>query len=181
MKLFVQPASCHFRILRACARTTIAVIVLIEATVVNASAQSVFSSQGEVSPADAANKLLQSPTPSGDTGLTNELATPSDQSETLQTLPGGTTLEQAMIKVGKLGLINCTNKKIRVRTYNTADIVYAIPFQDKVISPGGYEDLNCASSKCKVQISNGKPSTPIGGGYKFDGGLQRLGNTVSCN
>lgn len=159
-----------------------AAITVFGLTVSDAGAQSVFDQSKEITPADAAAKLLQAPKPD-DTGLTNELAPSAPSgSNPIESNPvdGGRAIKPP-VTAGKLGVMNCTGKKLRVRTYNPADIVYVIPFHDKTINPGDYGELDCASSKCKVQIGNGKPSSPIAGGYKYDGSLQLVGDLVSCN
>lgn len=167
--------------LRSMAQVAAAISVF-GVTIPGAAAQSVFEQSKEISPADAAAKLLQAPKPD-DTGLSNELApsAPSGSSPLEGNVVDGNRAIKPPVTAGKLGVMNCTGKKLRVRTYNPADIVYVIPFQDKTINPGDYGGLDCASSKCKVQIGNAKPSSPIAGGYKYDGSLQLVGDLVSCN
>jgi hypothetical protein len=144
-----------------------------------AAAESGFSGNKEISPADAAAKLLQDQDAGGDTGLSKSLADPGSgnaESQINDQNVGGQTLEAELVNVpgaNPVSVLNCSGQKVVIKAYNSNDTVVIVPFEAKTISNGEAASLKCKTKSCRLRVGTGKATDAMSGYLKLEKGFSK--------
>ena len=129
-------------------------------------AQSGVQSNSEITTNEAAGRLLQ-PTDQNNPDLSKNGI---DQGTAPATGTKSNAIKGAEIEApppievpGIVKIQNCGTNEVRVKSYNPADIVYAVPYNNIRIAAKRWGGVSCAADRCKVQIGNGRVSSAVRG------------------
>jgi hypothetical protein len=141
----------------------------------SAAAETAFSGNKEISPADAAAKLLQDQNAGGETGISKSLDEPGSGEITDQNV-GGQTLEAELVNVpgaNPVSVLNCSGKSAVVKAYNSNDTVVIVPFEAKTIANGKAASLKCKTKSCRLRVGTGKATDSMSGYLKLEKGFSK--------
>jgi hypothetical protein len=125
-------------------------------------AQSGVGSSNEITTGEAADRLLQpgQTAPDLSKNAIDQGAAPATGTKSNPTQAEKT---EAPPPAGIVKIRNCGTTAVRVKSYNPADIVYAVPHTNIRIEPNRWGGVSCAADRCKVQINNGRVSSAVRG------------------
>ena len=121
-------------------------------------AQSGVGSSNEITTNEAADRLLQPGQTAPDLSKNS-----IDQGAAPATGTKSNPNIEAPPPAGIVKIRNCGTSTVRVKSYNPADIVYAVPHNNIRIEPKRWGGVSCAADRCKVQINNGRVSSAVRG------------------
>lgn len=140
-----------------------------------AAAETVFSGNKEISPADAAAKLLQDPNKAGDTGLSDSVADPGNAQPAPDTMEfEGEVLDGIDVpSASPVTILNCSGKSMVVKAYNSNDTVVIVPFEAKTIPNGQAASLKCKTKSCRLRAGTGKATDAMAGYIRLKQGFSK--------
>lgn len=127
----------------------------------------------ELTTADAAAELLQ-PLPAGSTSTEiSNLIVPAPAPA-----PAPTIVPYAA-EAGPLTVFNCSGAGIKVKTYNSNDMMLWVAYQEISIANGATSGLKCATSTCKLKVNSGGVTAAISGYQVYISGAVKATNQAA--
>ncbi|MCA3573381.1 MAG: hypothetical protein IOC86_05640 [Aestuariivirga sp.] len=142
----------------------------------SAAAETGFSGNKEISPADAAAKLLQDPNKGGETGLSDSVADPGSAKSAPGTVEEESNTLDDIVDVpnaNPVTVLNCSGKNMVVKAYNSNDTVVIVPFEAKTIANGQAASLKCKTNSCRLRAGTGKATDAMAGYIRLDKGFAK--------